>query len=108
MAKPGDRIGQVLGGRYKVVAALERGGQGHVYVGLDQKAGDKVAIKVLSEHTARSAEMRERMFREAQAMTALAGTAAVRIYHQVWTDDGALALIMELLVGRWAAISTPI
>jgi eukaryotic-like serine/threonine-protein kinase len=99
MAKESDRIGQVLGGRYKIIASLDKGGQGSIYVGLDQKAGDKVAIKVLSERMARSSEWRERMFREAQAMTQLAGTAAVRVYHQVWTDDGALALIMELLIG---------
>jgi serine/threonine protein kinase len=98
--KQTDRIGQVLGGRYKVLAALDSGGQGQIYVGLDQKAGDRVAIKVLSERMADSAEWRERMFREAQALTALSGTAAVRVYHQVWTEDGALALIMELLEGR--------
>lgn len=99
MQKPGDRIGQVLGGRYKLLAALEKGGQGQVYLGHDLKDGDKVAIKVLGDRAARSSEWRERMFREAQAMAALAGTAAVRVYHQVYTDDGALALIMELLVG---------
>src|SRR5687768_11793557 len=99
MRNSGDRIGQVLGGRYKVIAALEKGGQGQVYVGHDLKAGDKVAIKILGGELARSSESRERMFREAQAMAALAGTAAVRVYHQVYTDDGALALIMELLIG---------
>jgi serine/threonine-protein kinase len=33
------------------------------------------------------------------ALTVLAGTAAVRVYHQVWGEDGTLFLIMELLHG---------
>jgi eukaryotic-like serine/threonine-protein kinase len=94
------RVGEVLAGRYRIEALLERGGQGHVYRGVDLKAGDEVAIKILGEKMARSPEWRERMFREAQALTMLSGTAAVRVYHQVWTDDGALCLVLELLRGQ--------
>jgi serine/threonine-protein kinase len=39
------------------------------------------------------------MLREVHALTVLSGTAAVRVYHQVWGDDGTLFLIMELLRG---------
>ena len=81
------------------MALLAAGGQGAVYRALDLTDNDTVAIKVLHETVAASPEWRERMFREAQALTALHGTAAVRVLDQVWTDDGALCMIMEYLQG---------
>jgi serine/threonine-protein kinase len=35
-----------------------------------------------------------------RALASLTGTAAVRVFDQQWTDDGALCLVMELLHGR--------
>src|SRR5690606_599486 len=35
----------------------------------------------------------------ARALTLLSGTAAVKVYDQRWTEDGALCIIMELLSG---------
>lgn len=94
-----DRIGEVIAGRYRLVAELDRGGQGVVYRAVDQRDGDEVAIKVLSGANAQDVEWRERMMREAHALTVLTGTSAVRIFHQAWTDDGAFCLITELLRG---------
>jgi serine/threonine-protein kinase len=78
---------------------LDRGGQGAVYRAQDLRDGDEVAVKILAAPKMEGAEWRERMFREAHALTVLSGTAAVRVYHQVWSADGALCLIMELLHG---------
>jgi serine/threonine-protein kinase len=61
--------------------------------------GDEVAVKVLVPPKKADAAWRERMLREVHALTVLAGTAAVRVYHQVWGADGELFLIMELLRG---------
>jgi eukaryotic-like serine/threonine-protein kinase len=94
-----DRTDEVIGGRYRVLNLIDRGGQGAVYRALDMRDGDEVAVKVLSAPDIDGAEWRERMFREAHALTVLSGTAAVRVYHQVWAGDGALCLIMELLHG---------
>lgn len=94
-----DRSNEIVGGRYRLVAVLDRGGQAAVYRGVDLRMGDEVAIKVLVPPQKVDAAWRERMLREVHALTVLAGTAAVRIYHQVWGDDGALFLIMELLHG---------
>lgn len=99
-AKPPDRTGQVIARRYKLLAHIDKGGQGAVYRARDLKDHDDVAIKVLHESVAASSESRERMFREARAMASLVGTAAVRIFDQQWTDDGALCLVMELLHGH--------
>jgi serine/threonine-protein kinase len=73
------------------------GGQGAVYGARDERTGNGVAVKVL---TSRDPNAVERMFREAQAMSQLRGLAAVQVIDHVHADDGALALVMELLRGR--------
>ena len=94
-----DRSDEVIGERYRLLNLLDRGGQGAVYRAQDLRDGDEVAVKILNAPDIDGAEWRERMFREAHALTVLSGTAAVRVYHQVWSHDGALCLIMELLRG---------
>lgn len=94
-----DRSGEVVGGRYRLVALLDRGGQATVYRGVDLRMGDEVAIKAILPPKKPDAAWRDRMLREVHALTVLAGTAAVRAYHQVWGEDGTLYLIMELLHG---------
>jgi serine/threonine-protein kinase len=95
-----DRTGELIAGRYKLVAQLDRGGQGVVYRAIDQRHGDEVAIKVLTGNSAQDVEWRERMMREAHALTVLRGTAAVQILHQAWAEDGAFCLVTELLRGQ--------
>jgi serine/threonine-protein kinase len=94
-----DRSSELVGGRYRLVEVLDRGGQAAVYRAVDLRMGDEVAVKVLVPPQKADAAWRDRMLREVHALTVLSGTAAVRIYHQVWGDDGALFLIMELLRG---------
>ncbi|HVJ19453.1 MAG TPA: serine/threonine-protein kinase [Polyangiaceae bacterium] len=94
-----DRSGQMIAGRYRLDAQINRGGQGVIYRATDTKDNDQVAVKILSDSYADAPEWRERMLREAQAMTVLQGTWAVRVFDQQWSDDGLLCLIMELLVG---------
>ena len=94
-----DRCGEIVGERYRLVEVIDRGGQAAVYRGLDLRMGDEVAIKVILPPKKPDASWRDRMLREVHALTVLAGTAAVRVYHQVWGEDGTLFLIMELLRG---------
>jgi len=70
-----------------------------VFRAKDLKEGDEVAIKVIKGAFASDPDNRERMFREAQAMTILQGTAAVRVLDQRWTNTGLLCLVTELLRG---------
>jgi eukaryotic-like serine/threonine-protein kinase len=94
-----DRGGEIVGERYRLLELLDRGGQASVYRGLDLRMGDEVAIKAIAPPKRADAAWRDRMLREVHALTVLSGTAAVRVYHQVWGDDGTLFLIMELLRG---------
>lgn len=93
------RTGQLLGGRYEIKKVIGRGGQSTVYHAHDIVDGDEVAIKLVHGAIG-DPDATERIFREAQSMSQLLGTSAVRILHQVHTDDGALGLVMELLEGR--------
>jgi serine/threonine-protein kinase len=95
-----DRRGEVVGGRYRLVEVIDRGGQAAVYRGVDTRMGDEVAVKAISPPARVDSAWRDRMLREVHALTVLAGTAAVRVYHQVWAEDGTLFLIMELLKGN--------
>jgi serine/threonine protein kinase len=94
-----DRCGEIVGERYRLVEVIDRGGQAAVYRGMDLRMGDEVAVKVILPPKKPDASWRDRMLREVHALTVLAGTAAVRVYHQVWGEDGTLFLIMELLRG---------
>ena len=89
----------MLGGRYEIQAVVGRGGQSTVYRALDRIDGDQVAIKLVHGAIG-DPDATERIFRESQSMSQLLGTSAVRILHQVHSDDGALGLVMELLEGR--------
>lgn len=95
-----SRVGEVVAGRYKLLAMLDHGGQGAVYRAVDTQGGDDVAVKILSDAIADDPEWRERMLREAQALTELVGTAAVRLLDQTYTEDGAVCIVMEFLRGR--------
>jgi eukaryotic-like serine/threonine-protein kinase len=94
------RLGEVLVGRYRIESVISSGGQGVVYRAFDSKDNEAVAVKVLRDEMALDPDSRERMFREAQALASLLGTAAVRIYDQGWTTDNAHFLVMELLDGN--------
>jgi serine/threonine protein kinase len=95
-----SRVGQLVGGRYQLLSLIDTGGQGAVYKALDLRDRDEVAVKVLGDAAAQDPNFRERMFREARALTELVGTAAVRILDQQYTADGAICIVMELLQGR--------
>ncbi len=95
-----NRIGEVIGGRYRLDHLLGKGGQGHVFAATDLRDGEQVAVKTLSGPKAEEPEWRERMAREARAMVRLVGTSAVRVLDQKWSDRGELCLILERLHGR--------
>jgi eukaryotic-like serine/threonine-protein kinase len=94
-----ERLGELIGERYRLDELLSRGGQGAVYAGTDVRDNGQVAIKVLNGEKAADPEWRERMFREARAMVSLSGTAAVRVLDQKWSERGELCLVLERLHG---------
>ena len=58
-------------GPYEIVSPLGEGGMGEVYRARDTRLGREVAIKVLPGILSDRAEMRERLDREARALSSL-------------------------------------
>ncbi|NVB80270.1 MAG: serine/threonine protein kinase [Kofleriaceae bacterium] len=67
-----DLIGQVLSGRYRVIAPVGKGAMGSVYRGEHVGLGRSVAIKVIGEEVPGEMIARQRFEREAKAMAKLA------------------------------------
>src|SRR5688500_17337784 len=61
---PGTRLGP-----YEIVSPLGAGGMGEVYKGIDTRLDRAVAIKVLPEHVASDAALKQRFDREAKIIS---------------------------------------
>jgi serine/threonine protein kinase len=81
-------------GPYEIVAPLGAGGMGEVYRARDTRLDRIVAIKVLPEHLAERADLRDRFEREAHTIASLNHPHICSMYgigHQNGTDY----LVME-------------
>jgi serine/threonine protein kinase len=63
-------VGQRLG-PYEILSAIGAGGMGEVYRAKDTRLDRVIAIKVLQDHLASRAELRERFEREARTVASL-------------------------------------
>src|SRR6187397_2372282 len=86
-------------GPYEILSPLGAGGMGEVYKATDTRLNRTVAIKVLPEHFAENAEMKQRFDREAQAIAALNHPHICTLY-DVGRQDTTHFLVMEYLEGE--------
>lgn len=91
------RAGQILDGRYEIVAPLGAGGMGQVFRARRVHLGDEVALKVLA--TEADVEARERFLRESRAAAQLRHPHVVSILDFDVDAGGRPFLVMELLSG---------
>src|SRR6202521_5719599 len=94
---PGTRFG-----RYEIVSSAGAGGMGEVYRARDTRLDRTVAIKILADHLADRADLRERFDREARTIAGLNHPHICTLYdigHQNGTDY----LVMEYLEGETLA-----
>ncbi len=91
--------GQILDGRYEILAPLAEGGMGAVYRARRTLLGDEVAIKIILADSAISGA-RERFMRESRACARLRHPHIVSILDFNIEPDGHPFLVMELLNGR--------
>ena len=91
--------GQILDGRYEILAPLAEGGMGAVYRARRTLLGDEVAIKIILGDSAVSGA-RERFMRESRACARLRHPHIVSILDFNIEPDGHPFLVMELLNGR--------
>ena len=86
-------------GPYEILAPLGAGGMGEVYRARDTRLGREVAIKVLPERLAASAEVRQRFEREARTISQLSHPHICALY-DVGREQNTEYLVMELLAGQ--------
>ena len=89
-------------GPYEIIAPLGAGGMGEVWRARDTRLGRDVAVKVLPQHLASTADARARMEREARAISGLNHPHICTLYdigHEGDTDF----LVMELIEGETLA-----
>src|SRR6185312_8175622 len=94
---PGTKLGP-----YEIQSPLGAGGMGEVYRAKDTRLDRTVAIKVLPAHLSSDAESKQRMEREAKAISALQH-ANICTLHDIGSQDGTEFLVMEYLEGQTLA-----
>ncbi|MCA9693728.1 MAG: serine/threonine-protein kinase [Nannocystaceae bacterium] len=100
---PEDLTGTTVGGRYKLMRLLDRGGMGYIYYAKHTAIDKRLAIKVLSLKCARSENHRTRLLREARACSQIAHENVVDILDFGQTPNGSVFIAMELLQGETLA-----
>src|SRR5215468_2319997 len=91
--------GALLGGRYRIMGRLARGGMATVYQARDERLERTVAVKIIHPEHARDPEFLDRLADEAKTVAQLAHPYVVAVYDQ-GTHEGAPYLVMEYVRGR--------
>ncbi|HJL19498.1 MAG TPA: protein kinase [Sandaracinaceae bacterium LLY-WYZ-13_1] len=95
-----ERLGTVLGGRYRLEDVIGEGGMATVYRARHTLMERPYAVKILHRNLAVDESLVERMRREGRSTASLTHPNIVEIYDFGMTDDGAPYLVMELLDGE--------
>jgi eukaryotic-like serine/threonine-protein kinase len=101
MAEPSFSFGEgdVLGGRYRLVALLGKGGMGAVWRAEHATLGSQVAIKLVHPSVLDNDDVVKRFLREAKAAATLRSPHVVQIFDH-GLDRGIPYIVMELLEGE--------
>jgi serine/threonine protein kinase len=91
--------GQILGGKYRVIRLLGKGGMGYVLEAEHLHLGRHVAIKLLLPEHAKREEWVTRFMREARAASNLPSDHVVHILDVAMLDDSRPYIVMEYLEG---------
>jgi len=89
-------------GPYEIQSPLGAGGMGEVYRALDTRLERTVAIKVLASHLSSSPELKQRLEREAKAISSLNHPNICQLY-DIGSQAGTDYLVMEFLEGETLA-----
>jgi len=95
--EPGSALGP-----FEIETLLGAGGMGEVYRAKDTRLARTVAIKVLPTHLSGDRDRRERLEREARAVSGLQHPHICTLF-DIGTDEGTTYLVMEHLEGETLA-----
>ena len=92
-------IGQVLGGRYRLIELLGSGGMATIYRATDTGLGRDVALKILRPEYLRDPDFSARFRQEAQSAASLSHPNVVTVY-DYGEDPSGPYIVMELIDGE--------
>jgi eukaryotic-like serine/threonine-protein kinase len=92
------QIGELLGGRYRLIEPLGEGGMATIYRAHDEQLGRDVAVKVLRPEYGRDSAFVARFRQEAQAAASLNHPNVVNVF-DYGTDRAGPFIVMELIDG---------
>jgi eukaryotic-like serine/threonine-protein kinase len=92
-------LGDVLGGRYRLVELLGQGGMATIFRATDAQLGREVAVKVLHPQYGRDPDFVARFRQEAHAAASLSHPNIVAVY-DFGTDADGPYIVMELVDGE--------
>jgi serine/threonine-protein kinase len=92
-------VGRLVGGRYRLMEVVGKGGHCTIYRGVGRASEVEVAVKLLNPGVPHREELEERLTREHEALIALRGTAALEPI-DLFREDELLCLVTELLRGQ--------
>jgi serine/threonine-protein kinase len=93
-------LGTVLGGTYRVVRNLGRGGMGRLYEAQHARLDRRFAIKVLHEAQSRSRDATLRFEREARVLSCIRSDHVLDVVDVLRTPDGRAAIVTARLDGE--------
>jgi eukaryotic-like serine/threonine-protein kinase len=91
---------EIIDGRYRIDAAIGRGGMGAVFRAQDLRLGRDVAVKVVRTDLVAQPDARTRFEREAQIVAKLQHPAIVTVFDFGALPNGAAFLVMEYVRGE--------
>jgi serine/threonine-protein kinase len=91
------KLGDVVGGRYRLVQHIADGAMGRVYIAETEGLGARVAVKVLKQRLLKDEEFRIRFQREAQAVAAIDHPNVARFLDLILEEP--TCLVMEYAAG---------
>jgi beta-lactam-binding protein with PASTA domain/tRNA A-37 threonylcarbamoyl transferase component Bud32 len=97
VARTPDQLGRVLGGRYRLAAAIGTGASAQVFLADDVTLRRRVAVKILHPALAADEAFLRRFRAEARAAAALSHPNLMAVYD--WGEDDGPYLVLEYLGG---------
>jgi serine/threonine-protein kinase len=96
------RVGTTLKGKYRLDGLIGGGGMASVYSATHRNS-KRFAVKVLHPELSAHLDLRARFMREGYVANQVEHPGAVAVLDDGFTEDGAVFLVMELLVGETVA-----
>jgi eukaryotic-like serine/threonine-protein kinase len=97
---PNTPSGALLGGKYRLLRCLGKGGMGEVWEAEHAKLERRVAIKFIHAEAAHDVEVLRRFCNEARASAKLQSRFIVQVMDDGVTSDGRPYIVMEKLTGE--------